>query len=174
MISFIQRDDDPEIPPPYKFPGITIMSFRLQADLGKSPGALRRVAQYRIVGGPRFRVPCVHRFRRHGDRDLSQNGVRRGALFAVGDTPPSRNSIFGSTSGNSTLFGGLLFPDLLTGIVLSVHLRGQFLVDDKRTQCDRLSKSHGAIFSHAGPGRQSPSRSKYRRWRWTSIRRRPN
>jgi hypothetical protein len=34
MISFIQRDDNPEIPPPYKFPGITIMSFRLQAKLG--------------------------------------------------------------------------------------------------------------------------------------------
>jgi len=34
MISFIQRDDSPEIPPPYKFPGITIMSFRLQAQLG--------------------------------------------------------------------------------------------------------------------------------------------
>ena len=33
MIAFIERDDDPEIPPPYKFPGITIMSFRLHAQL---------------------------------------------------------------------------------------------------------------------------------------------
>jgi hypothetical protein len=33
MISFIQRDDNPEVPPPYKFPGITIMSFRLPAIL---------------------------------------------------------------------------------------------------------------------------------------------
>ena len=31
MIQFIQRSDDPEIPPPYKFPGVTIMSFRLPA-----------------------------------------------------------------------------------------------------------------------------------------------
>jgi hypothetical protein len=38
MISFIQRDDNPEIPPPYKFPGINIMSFRLQADIGKLQG----------------------------------------------------------------------------------------------------------------------------------------
>ncbi len=38
MTSFIQRDDNPEIPPPYKFPGINIMSFRLQADLGKLQG----------------------------------------------------------------------------------------------------------------------------------------
>jgi hypothetical protein len=35
MISFIQRDDDPEIPPPYKFPGVTIMSFQLPASLAK-------------------------------------------------------------------------------------------------------------------------------------------
>jgi hypothetical protein len=35
MISFIQQDDNPEIPPPYKFPGITIMSFRLPATLEK-------------------------------------------------------------------------------------------------------------------------------------------
>jgi hypothetical protein len=33
MISFIQRIDDPEIPPPYRFPGITIMSFQLPATL---------------------------------------------------------------------------------------------------------------------------------------------
>lgn len=33
MISFIDRIDDPEIPPPYKFPGITIMSFQLPAML---------------------------------------------------------------------------------------------------------------------------------------------
>jgi len=31
MIQFIQRNDNPEIPPPYKFPGITIMSFQLPA-----------------------------------------------------------------------------------------------------------------------------------------------
>jgi Acetoacetate decarboxylase (ADC) len=31
MVSFIQRVDDPEIPPPYKFPGVTIMSFQLPA-----------------------------------------------------------------------------------------------------------------------------------------------
>ena len=33
MIQFIQRPDNPEIPPPYKFPGITIMSFQLPAKL---------------------------------------------------------------------------------------------------------------------------------------------
>jgi acetoacetate decarboxylase len=33
MVSFIQRVDDPEIPPPYKFPGVTIMSFQLPAKL---------------------------------------------------------------------------------------------------------------------------------------------
>lgn len=33
MISFIERLDDPEIPPPYNFPGITIMSFQLPANL---------------------------------------------------------------------------------------------------------------------------------------------
>jgi hypothetical protein len=33
MIQFIQRNDNPEIPPPYKFPGITIMSFQLPAKL---------------------------------------------------------------------------------------------------------------------------------------------
>jgi acetoacetate decarboxylase len=31
MIEFIQRSDNPEIPPPYKFPGVTIMSFQLPA-----------------------------------------------------------------------------------------------------------------------------------------------
>jgi hypothetical protein len=35
MTSFIQRTDNPEIPPPYVFPGITIMSFRLPAKLAK-------------------------------------------------------------------------------------------------------------------------------------------
>jgi len=33
MVAFIQRDDSPEIPPPYVFPGITILSFRLRANL---------------------------------------------------------------------------------------------------------------------------------------------
>jgi hypothetical protein len=33
MITFIQRIDDPEIPPPYRFPNVTIMSFRLPASL---------------------------------------------------------------------------------------------------------------------------------------------
>jgi hypothetical protein len=31
MIPFIQRTDNPEVPPPYKFPGVTIMSFQLPA-----------------------------------------------------------------------------------------------------------------------------------------------
>jgi hypothetical protein len=35
MVAFIQRTDNPEIPPPYNFPGITIMSFRLPAKLAK-------------------------------------------------------------------------------------------------------------------------------------------
>jgi len=35
MTSFIQRTDNPEIPPPYLFPGVTIMSFRLPAKLTK-------------------------------------------------------------------------------------------------------------------------------------------
>src|SRR5664279_3145145 len=33
MIAYISRDDSPEIPPPYEFPHITVMSFRLPADL---------------------------------------------------------------------------------------------------------------------------------------------
>ncbi|MBV8925344.1 MAG: hypothetical protein JOZ74_08235 [Bradyrhizobium sp.] len=33
MARFIMRDDNPEIPPPYDFPGITIQSFRLPATL---------------------------------------------------------------------------------------------------------------------------------------------
>ena len=33
MIPYISRTDDPEIPPPYDFPGVTIMSFRLPATL---------------------------------------------------------------------------------------------------------------------------------------------
>jgi Acetoacetate decarboxylase (ADC) len=33
MVAFITRVDDPEIPPPYSFPGITLMSFRLPAAL---------------------------------------------------------------------------------------------------------------------------------------------
>src|SRR6516164_7908974 len=33
MIQFIERPDNPEVPPPYKFPGVTIMSFRLPAKL---------------------------------------------------------------------------------------------------------------------------------------------
>lgn len=35
MVAFIQRLDDPEIPPPYNFPGVTIMSFQLPAKLAK-------------------------------------------------------------------------------------------------------------------------------------------
>jgi len=31
MVAYIPRVDDPEIPPPYNFPGVTIMSFRLPA-----------------------------------------------------------------------------------------------------------------------------------------------
>jgi hypothetical protein len=38
MVSFIQRLDNPEIPPPYNFPGITIMSFQLQGTLAKLQG----------------------------------------------------------------------------------------------------------------------------------------
>src|SRR5271166_117908 len=33
MTPFIQRPDDPEIPPPYTFPGVTINSFELEADI---------------------------------------------------------------------------------------------------------------------------------------------
>lgn len=33
MVKFIERIDDPEIPPPYDFPGISIMSFRLPATM---------------------------------------------------------------------------------------------------------------------------------------------
>src|SRR5512139_2057732 len=33
MVQFIVRADNPEVPPPYEFPGITIMSFRLPATL---------------------------------------------------------------------------------------------------------------------------------------------
>ena len=32
---FIERDSDPQIPPPYSFPNVSIRSFRLAADLGK-------------------------------------------------------------------------------------------------------------------------------------------
>jgi hypothetical protein len=35
MVAFIQRDASPEIPPPYVFPGVTICSFRLAAELTK-------------------------------------------------------------------------------------------------------------------------------------------
>jgi hypothetical protein len=35
MPLFIQRPDDPELPPPYSFPGVTIHSFELEADPGK-------------------------------------------------------------------------------------------------------------------------------------------
>jgi len=35
MIPYVSRTDDPEIPPPYAFPGVTIMSFRLPASLSK-------------------------------------------------------------------------------------------------------------------------------------------
>ena len=35
MPSFIQRRDDPQLPPPYSFPGVTIHSFELEADPGK-------------------------------------------------------------------------------------------------------------------------------------------
>ena len=38
MVAFITRVDDPEIPPPYNFPGITIMSFRLPAALANLQG----------------------------------------------------------------------------------------------------------------------------------------
>ena len=33
MVVYITRDDSPEIPPPYEFTGVTIMSFRLMAKL---------------------------------------------------------------------------------------------------------------------------------------------
>jgi hypothetical protein len=33
MIAYIGRADSPKIPPPYDFPGVTIMSFRLPAAL---------------------------------------------------------------------------------------------------------------------------------------------
>jgi Acetoacetate decarboxylase (ADC) len=33
MTQFIERVDDPEIPPPYTFPGVTIHSFELEADI---------------------------------------------------------------------------------------------------------------------------------------------
>lgn len=32
MPAFIEQDGDPQLPPPYRFPGITITSFRLEAD----------------------------------------------------------------------------------------------------------------------------------------------
>lgn len=35
MVDYVLRPDDPQIPPPYEFPGITIRSFQLQADLAK-------------------------------------------------------------------------------------------------------------------------------------------
>jgi hypothetical protein len=35
MVQFVMRPDNPEVPPPYSFPGITIMSFRLPATLAK-------------------------------------------------------------------------------------------------------------------------------------------
>jgi hypothetical protein len=35
MVQYILRADNPEIPPPYAFPGMTIMSFRLPATMAK-------------------------------------------------------------------------------------------------------------------------------------------
>lgn len=35
MAAYIQRDSDPEIPPPYSFPGVTIQSFRLRSNISQ-------------------------------------------------------------------------------------------------------------------------------------------
>src|SRR4051812_14507526 len=62
MAQFIVRADDPEVPPPYEFPGITIMSFRLPATLANlqklcndllniGPPPEQRGFEYRAVAG---------------------------------------------------------------------------------------------------------------------------
>jgi hypothetical protein len=52
MTPFIQRPDDPEIPPPYSFPGVTINSFELEADIT----ALRSLCErFLNIGDPEER-----------------------------------------------------------------------------------------------------------------------
>jgi len=61
MVQFIVRADDPEIPPPYDFPNMSIMSFRLAANVANlqnlcdqllNIGSLsRRGFEYRAVAG---------------------------------------------------------------------------------------------------------------------------
>ena len=53
MVQFIMRADNPEVPPPYDFPNMTIMSFRLPATVANlQRNSLRPVAEHRVASAP--------------------------------------------------------------------------------------------------------------------------
>jgi hypothetical protein len=112
MIPFIQRTDNPEIPPPYKFPGINIMSFRLQADIAKLQGLCDDLLNIGSLADRGFEYRAFTDF---VDMEIVTYPKM---LF---DEAPYSNWGFASQQElyfrfyvwKFNLFGGLLFPDFL-------------------------------------------------------------
>jgi hypothetical protein len=110
MISFIQRDDDPEIPPPYKFPGITIMSFQLQANLGNLQDLCDKLLNIGSLADRGFEYRAFTDF-----VDMEIVTYPR----MVFDEPPYSSRGYASQQEfyfrfyvwKFNLFGGLMFPD---------------------------------------------------------------
>lgn len=111
MISFIPRIDDPEIPPPYKFPGITIMSFQLPATLANLQTLCDQLLNIGSLADRGFEYRAFTDF---VDMEIVTYPKM---LF---DQPPFSNMGYATQQElyfrfyvwKFNLIGGLLFPDL--------------------------------------------------------------
>jgi len=112
MTSFIQRVDNPEIPPPYKFPGINIMSFRLQADLGKLQGLCDELLNIGSLADRGFQYWAFTDF---VDMEIVTypKMLFDEAPYSSWGYATQQELYFRFYVWKLNSFGGLLFPDLL-------------------------------------------------------------
>ena len=111
MIQFIQRNDNPEIPPPYKFPGVTIMSFQLPAKLANLQDLCDQMLNIGSLSDRGFEYRAFTDF-------VDMEIVTYPKMMF--DEPPFSNWGFARQQEiyfrfyvwKFNLFGGLLFPEL--------------------------------------------------------------
>ena len=111
MVDFIQRIDDPEIPPPYNFPGITIMSFQLPAKLAQLQVLCDQLLNIGSLADRGFEYRAFTNF---VDMEIvTYPKMMFGQLpYSQWGYATQQELYFRFYVWRFNLFGGLLFPDL--------------------------------------------------------------
>jgi hypothetical protein len=111
MVSFIQRVDDPEIPPPYDFPGITIMSFQLPAKLANLQTLCNQLLNIGSLADRGFEYRAFTDF---VDMEIvTYPKMMYGKLpYSQWGYATQQELYFRFYVWRFNLFGGLLFPEL--------------------------------------------------------------